>query len=288
MTARGGNGLLKWTIYSADDPRLLPPAPGQEPRADSLPAPERSPIDLFTLRQRLGFQYPHAPATVEPAIKRISEVIWTANEADDPSQLSLGLTGPQSQTRHATAPRKFSALAAVRIGDAHHRLLENLELADARGLDTLERAAREMCGAGLFTADEFKALNLPAIHQFWTSDIGQKILACPEDQVQRELPFTLRLTPEDLAEHGLCANANELQGETFIGRGQIDLAVILPKEIWLLDFKTDRVKQTELDAKVAPYSRQLKLYALAVQRIYGRPVTHRWLHFLSIGKSVAV
>jgi hypothetical protein len=35
------------------------------------------------------------------------------------------------------------------------------------------------------------------------------------------------------------------------------------------------------------YEPQLKLYALALGRIYRRPVTESWLHFFSLKKSVA-
>ena len=65
-----------------------------------------------------------------------------------------------------------------------------------------------------------------------------------------------------------------------------DLAVILPREIWLVDFKTDALKPDELADKVRLYTPQLKLYALALARIYGRPVTECWLHFLARAESV--
>ena len=80
--------------------------------------------------------------------------------------------------------------------------------------------------------------------------------------------------------------AKELENEFVIVQGVADVAVILPKEIWLLDFKTDRVAANGLDDKVEIYRPQLNLYARALERIYGRPVTERWLHFLSCGKTV--
>jgi ATP-dependent exoDNAse (exonuclease V) beta subunit len=43
-----------------------------------------------------------------------------------------------------------------------------------------------------------------------------------------------------------------------------------------------------MPAKLAVYEPQLKLYALALERIYQRPVKHRWLHWLHLGKTVEV
>ena len=69
-------------------------------------------------------------------------------------------------------------------------------------------------------------------------------------------------------------------------QGVADLAVILHAEIWLVDFKTDRLSAAELPGKVNHYKPQLRLYGAALQRIYRRPVTGLYLHFLSL-KSVA-
>jgi ATP-dependent exoDNAse (exonuclease V) beta subunit len=68
----------------------------------------------------------------------------------------------------------------------------------------------------------------------------------------------------------------------------IDLAVVAPEEIWVLDFKTDHFAEQELAAKTALYRPQLVLYGQAIARIYGRPVTKRWLHFFAVGRTVAL
>jgi ATP-dependent helicase/nuclease subunit A len=54
----------------------------------------------------------------------------------------------------------------------------------------------------------------------------------------------------------------------------------------VLDFKTDHFEELELEAKVRQYRPQLSLYAQAISRIYGRPVTRRWLHFFALGRTV--
>jgi ATP-dependent exoDNAse (exonuclease V) beta subunit len=54
----------------------------------------------------------------------------------------------------------------------------------------------------------------------------------------------------------------------------------------VLDFKTDHFAEEELAARVRLYRPQLSLYARAIARIYGRPVTRRWLHFFALGRTV--
>ena len=79
-----------------------------------------------------------------------------------------------------------------------------------------------------------------------------------------------------------------LENEFVVVQGVADLVVLLPKEIWLVDFKTDQIRADELPEKARLYKPQLKLYARALTKIYSRPVTHGWLHFLSARRTVEI
>jgi ATP-dependent helicase/nuclease subunit A len=64
-------------------------------------------------------------------------------------------------------------------------------------------------------------------------------------------------------------------------QGVVDLAWVREGEIYLLDFKTDAVRAASVREKAEEYRPQLAIYALALERILRRPVTQRWLHFLT-------
>ena len=68
----------------------------------------------------------------------------------------------------------------------------------------------------------------------------------------------------------------------------VDLAVILPEEIWILDFKTDQVEGSDVTERSAEYALQLRLYAKAMQEIFGRKVARLWLHFLKPNRTIEV
>lgn len=137
------------------------------------------------------------------------------------------------------------------------------------------------------TMEEAGVLDLEALVDFWDSAAGKKIRAKAEF-VQRELPFTASFAAEELDEiFGKERNGN-MAGEFIVVQGVADLAVLMPKEIWLVDFKTDSVRAKDLAEKAKFYSPQLKLYARALEKIYGRPVTNCWLHFLDARETVVV
>ena len=106
--------------------------------------------------------------------------------------------------------------------------------------------------------------------------------------MKRELPFTARFSPAELSGiTGAKAEAGS-ENEFVVVQGVADLVVLLPEEIWLVDFKTDRRSRGRIGAKIKLYEPQLKLYAPALAKIYSRPVTHCWLHFLDARKTVDV
>ena len=79
-----------------------------------------------------------------------------------------------------------------------------------------------------------------------------------------------------------------LENELVVVQGVADLVVLLPEEIWLVDFKTDDLDAGEVPARTKIYTPQLRLYARALAKIYSRPVSGCWLHFLSQNQSVPI
>ena len=79
-----------------------------------------------------------------------------------------------------------------------------------------------------------------------------------------------------------------MEDEFVVVQGVADLAVILPAEIWLVDFKTDAVGKKDLPEKVNVYRPQLQLYAAALEKVFNRKVTLRALHFLALPQTVEV
>jgi ATP-dependent helicase/nuclease subunit A len=76
--------------------------------------------------------------------------------------------------------------------------------------------------------------------------------------------------------------------EDLVIRGQIDLWFEDAGGITIVDYKTDSVTATEARQRAHDYALQLKLYALAVERVAGRPPAHAWLHFLRPDKAIEI
>jgi ATP-dependent helicase/nuclease subunit A len=76
--------------------------------------------------------------------------------------------------------------------------------------------------------------------------------------------------------------------EDVVVRGQVDLWFEEGGELAIVDYKTDAVTGIEAHQRARDYAMQVRLYAMAVERVAGRPPDRAWLHFLRPDKLVAV
>jgi ATP-dependent helicase/nuclease subunit A len=229
----------------------------------------------------LSREYPFTAATQRPAKSSVTALRRQAEELDDEAERVF------TARNFAQAGRRKSRakLSAAETGTAHHKFLQHIALENSADVAALESEAGRLEREKVLSADERAALNLEDISAFWSSEPGRKIRARAAN-VRRELAFTARFSPAELAAITGAKSEPGLESEFVVVQGVADLVVLLPEEIWLVDFKTDEITANALREKKRFYEPQLKLYALALEKIYSRPVTARWLHFLSARKTV--
>jgi ATP-dependent exoDNAse (exonuclease V) beta subunit len=76
--------------------------------------------------------------------------------------------------------------------------------------------------------------------------------------------------------------------EDLVIRGQVDLWFVEGGELAIVDYKTDDVTAAQANQRAQDYAPQLRLYAMALERMAGRPADRAWLHFLRPNVSVEV
>jgi ATP-dependent helicase/nuclease subunit A len=239
------------------------------------------------LRTMLSWEYLFAAATQRPAKSSVTALRrQAASELDDEAEpVFRPQLSAKRLARTPAPPARNLKLSAAATGTAHHKFLQHVALENADDVAALELEAGRLEREKILSADERAALNWEDIAAFWRSEPGQKIRAQAAN-VRRELAFTVRFSPAELAAITGTNSEPGLEDEFVVVQGVADLVVLLPKEIWLVDFKTDEMTANELREKKRLYAPQLMLYAQALEKIYSRPVTARWLHFLSARKTV--
>jgi ATP-dependent helicase/nuclease subunit A len=240
------------------------------------------------LKQRLcevlTWKYPFAAATQRPAKSSVTALRrQAAGELDDEAEQIF----PARNFAPAARRNSRAKLSAADTGTAHHKFLQHIALDNTTDVTALKSEANRLEQEKVLSADELAALALEDIAAFWNSGPGEKIRA-QAASVRRELAFTARFSPAELSAITGAKSAPGLEDEFVVVQGVADLVALLPEEIWLADFKTDEIRKNGLPDKIKAYAPQLKLYAQALEKIYSRPVTKRWLHFLAARKTVEI
>lgn len=166
-------------------------------------------------------------------------------------------------------------LSGAQRGTAYHNFMENL---DYSRKDELEIQLEELISCGKMSAEEGAVLCLDDIRTFLRTDSGQRMeRAAANGMLFRERPFVLGVQA-DLVRSGWNPK------ETVLVQGIIDAYFEEEGQISVLDYKTDRVGRVqELADK---YRAQLDYYALALERLLGRPVKDRIIYSFHLGEDI--
>jgi len=105
------------------------------------------------------------------------------------------------------------------------------------------------------------------VDAFHASELGRR--AARATRIEREFDFLMAV-------------------EDVVLRGQIDLWFEEAGELVLVDYKTDEVKTRETAARAQSYAPQLRLYALALERMVGRTPARAYVYFLRPGVAVPI
>jgi ATP-dependent helicase/nuclease subunit A len=266
----GTTELFSWRFYSE-------PETGVVSENESRPAAVANFDGSLSVSPELSaWEYSADSATREAAKTSVSalrrKMLAPAEEARPWSRLEI----PRD--------RDDGKLSAAETGTAHHTLLEFAQLEALVTEAGVTAEAQRLVDVGVLSSEEAQAIRCDRIASFWSSNVGTQLLA-RSGALRRELPFTARFTFPELQEIGL-ANSSLPENEFVVIQGVADVVVILPEEIWLLDFKTDDVPPAALDDKVRLYLPQMGAYAAALKKTYRREVTKRWLHFLAVDQTI--
>jgi ATP-dependent helicase/nuclease subunit A len=237
---------------------------------------------IQALRRKLAWRYPLEAASQHPSKLSVSSLRrQQGNWESEPAEAASADFGSPSAKY---SPAK-GGLAATEVGLAHHRFLECARLERLTERAAIGQEIQRLISIGSLSEIQAETLDQAALSRFWSSEIGGSLLAA-RDNLHRELPFTMAIQVSELVALNLVPSDDAESKEKLILQGVVDLTMISPTEIWILDFKTDRISRRDLPDRVRHHQTQLRLYSLALGRIYNRPVTQAWLHFLKTGDTI--
>lgn len=276
--------FAEWLILAALDDgeehlKLRLPETAAE-AAEAAPAAVSDEIDedaMRTLERNLSFRYPHAAAENLPSKLTATEL--KGRDETDEEAAPLAPKRPGGVFRMPDFTRKDRPLTGAQRGTATHLVLQYMDFTAAGSLESIRAEIERLRQKRLLSDKEAAAVDAGALKKLFASPIGQRML-CAERR-EREFKFSLLVDAEDYF-----PGAGD---EQVLLQGVVDCCIEEDGQLTVVDYKTDAVRtEEELAARAAYYAGQLRAYAAALTRIFGKPVRECVLYFLSCGKEVAL
>ncbi len=199
---------------------------------------------------------------------------WTSCRERTVSLTPSGLEGARRKDAPPTPTTTTSALAAV-VGKMVHKALEQWSYKE-EGEVILEQFSRD---AGRWIPEELQERRAEIIKEardvleaFARSDAYAELQGATI--LGREVPFIMKWPNQAAA------------GVGGIMEGRIDLLYEGDGGLWVADYKTDRLAESEVAARVETYRPQAAVYTQAVRQAFGLNPAGFKLIFLRLGKSV--
>lgn len=166
------------------------------------------------------------------------------------------------------------SIVATEIGTVLHQFMQHLSFEDLHTLQSLELLRDELLKRNVLKKQLADVVDLESILRFTQSKMYQELLCAKE--IHKELPFTMLF------------DAHEITVAKAMLQGVIDLLVEFDNEVWIVDYKTDRVRNFSNEESLlrARYSVQMKYYMQAIRGIFTTKNVIAKVYFMSVGEVI--
>lgn len=155
-------------------------------------------------------------------------------------------------------------------GTVYHKVFQNIDLQNLANIDEQLLKVKEMFDESykkIIDDNLIKnVLNMPFFAQIEQNDTIFK-----EREFYAKMPATM-------------ADENANPNDEFIMQGVIDLVVIKPEGVWILDYKTGKLDGEKLEN----YKFQLETYAAVAERAFGKKVLKKFLCMIDMQKILEI
>lgn len=221
---------------------------------------------LADIKAELMFSYEHNAATKTPSKQTATQRKgrFKDQEAAEDAQ------EPRHVVRQWRAPSFLGVQKqGTAYGNAIHGVLQYIRYEACTGVRAIQQEISRLVEERFITTEQGSLVDAEKLAKFFTSEFGSKLRS--GEHILREFKFSIL---DDASQYG-----QELENEQVLLQGVVDCALVEPDGITIVDFKTDRVAESTIDAVAAGYLPQVQTYADALERIFELPVKAKALYF---------
>ena len=256
---------------------------------------------IKTLEEKLNYKYPFIVDTKIPtktsvtALKKlaIKEENSTNNFMDLNKRESINTiekdtekTGFNNMNPIVEFPKpkflndsKEEKITSAKKGTLVHMCLQRLNEKENYDFNKIKQLIEKLQAKKIITEKEAQSININKVLAFTKSKIWTELKKAKE--VYKEKTFYINIPAKDVY--------GEETEENILVQGIIDLYYIDKNgELKLVDYKTDYVQPGEENKLVEKYKKQLDLYAKALEKVYKKKVSEKYIYSVYLEKEIKI
>ena len=261
------------------------------------------------IKERLEFTYKYEEATKLPTVITVTELKELHNknlEGSEQNYIIMDNDGLDEDNYkdivygdEAEGARKFrplmqtplflqekKGLTPSEVGTAYHNIMQRLDLSGDLTKEDITRQINTMVEKELVTFEAAKSVKVDKILKFLQSNIGKKVIeAYNENTLKRELPFRVEINASTIYSN---INEKTYSEEKMLLRGVIDCYFEDGEDGVILDYKTDYVKEDNIEEIKERYKVQLDYYSKAIKDAFKKEKVKKYLYLFSLDREVEV
>lgn len=213
------------------------------------------------LKDMFGFEY-SGELTQKPAKITVTEIA----KSGDVNKIYL---------RRPEFAAEAGGLTAAEKGTAMHTFMQYADYAAAE--HSVEDEASRLAENGMLSPGERDSLDIAQLKEFFGTELYARMKRSV--RIRREQKFLIKKSDAALDDTRLM----EYNGNSML-QGIADCMFEEEDGIVLIDYKTDKVQSESV--LISRYDLQIKLYAAALEKIFGKRVKEAYLYSFSLGRAV--
>ena len=239
---------------------------------------------ISEIEKRLGFIYKYEMSTKMPTVLTVTELKRKFNE-----EITEGDSNNMYQPILINKPKfleEVKGLTPAEKGTAMHAAVQRLDLTKVTTTSEIGSQIDTYVEKLLMSKEEGKSIRVDKLLKLFKTDLGQRMVkAYKQKALKREIPFHMEIKSTDIDKN----LPIEIYGEEkIILQGIIDCYFEENGEIILVDYKTDSLKNGDVNFLIEKYKSQLDYYAKALEATLGKKVKESYLYLFSTDEAVEV
>ena len=228
------------------------------------------------LERVLAFRYAYAEAENLPSKVTATELKDRSESDEDAVSI---VSGSKRSFRTPDFAAKDKPLSGAARGTATHLVLQHMDLSQTGSEESVRAEIERLRSERFLSEREAEAVDARAIARLFASPLGKRMLEA--ENLRREFRFSLMCRADELLHAGT--------DDEVLLQGVVDCLIEEADALVIIDYKTDAIRtMAQLEERRELYTPQLRAYAMAMKRIFKKPVRECVLYFLSMGKEAKV